>query len=286
MNDELTFYASPGPFTSNVNAPEIEEDLRTGALDIGDVVSGLAYHEAFSAEYGVEIPKNRPKLDNVRSAADILAVIRELDTKPLNEVRPMERRLPTYCRQFSVLTTALLRMAGVPVRSRCGFCPAPDDRFGSGRFLDHWWVERWDGDLVRWVRIDTALDEQLATALQLDFDPRDIPFGTYLSGAEAWQRCKSGEADPALFGVSKYWGEGMVRGNVVRDLAALNKVELLPWDKWDFVDEAFIGDGTNDSLVDEVAQAVVSNDWPQFRALYEENPILQPSASLLSWPYR
>jgi hypothetical protein len=48
MKDELAFYASPGLFTSDINAPEIEEDLRTGALDISDIVSYLLYHEAFA----------------------------------------------------------------------------------------------------------------------------------------------------------------------------------------------------------------------------------------------
>ena len=189
----------------------------------------------------------------------------------------MERQLPTYCRQFSVLTSALLRMIGRPVRSRCGFCPALLDRFGAGRFLDHWWVEYWSNARARWVRMDTAMDERLTTALGLDFDPRDIPDGNYLSGAEAWQRCRSGEADPLLFGVPGLWGVEIVRGNVIRDLAALNKVELLPWDQWDFVDESPIGEGEHDSLIDEVALAVMSADWLQPRLLYEEKPILQLS---------
>ncbi len=124
-------------------------------------------------------------------------------------------------------------MAGVPARSRCGFCPAPTTRLGVGHFLDHWWVERWERNPARWVCIDTAIDDQLATALRLDFNSRDIPPGIYLSGAEAWQRCRAGDADPMVFGVPGIWGAGIIRGNVVRDLAALNKVELLPWDKWE-----------------------------------------------------
>jgi hypothetical protein len=135
MHDELAFYASPGRFTSDIIAPEIAEGLRTGELDSTDTVANLLYHEAFAAEYGVELPKNRPDVANVRAAADLLAAIRTLDPRPLTERRPVERRLPTYCRQFSVLTTALLRMAGVPARSRCGFCPAPTAGLGAGIFL-------------------------------------------------------------------------------------------------------------------------------------------------------
>jgi hypothetical protein len=170
-------------------------------------------------------------------------------------------------------------MAGVPARSRCGFCPAPNARLGAGYFLDHWWVERWDRNRAGWVCLDTAIDEQLATALRLDFDPQDISPGTYLSGAEVWQRCRSGEADPMVFGVPGMWGAAIVRGNVVRDLAALNKLELLPWDRWESWDEAFIGEGSSDWLIDEVAQAVSSNNWGQCRAFYEREAVLQPVAS-------
>jgi hypothetical protein len=129
------------------------------------------------------------------------------------------------------------------------------------------------------VCIDTAIDDQLATALRLDFNPRDIPPGTYLSGAEAWQRCRTGDADPMLFGVPGIWGAGIIRGNVVRDLAALNKVELLPWDRWVSWDESSIGEGPNDTLIDDVVQAVSSNNWSHCRALYEGESVLQPLVS-------
>ena len=46
------------------------------------------------------------------------------------------------------------------------------------------------------------------------------------------QLCRAGQANPDLFGVFDMHGMWFIRGNVVRDLAALNKVELLPWDCW------------------------------------------------------
>jgi len=48
-----------------------------------------------------------------------------------------------------------------------------------------------------------------------------------------------------LFGVHEVehaWGIGEVRGNAVRDLAALNKVEMLPWDEWGRMDASYRGE--------------------------------------------
>jgi hypothetical protein len=51
-------------------------------------------------------------------------------------------------------------------------------------------------------------------------------------GGEAWRRCRSGEADPMSFGIMDMHGLWFVAGNLVRDIAALNNMEMLPWDVW------------------------------------------------------
>ena len=62
----------------------------------------------------------------------------------------------------------------------------------------------------------------------------DVPRTHFLTASEAWRRCRAGEADPALFGISfaGLFGLWFIAGNLVRDLAALNRVEMLPWDLW------------------------------------------------------
>ena len=54
-----------------------------------------------------------------------------------------------------------------------------------------------------------------------------------------------GAADPSRFGVDgvpHVWGIAEVRGNAIRDLAALNKVEMLPWDAWGRMMASYDGD--------------------------------------------
>jgi hypothetical protein len=61
-----------------------------------------------------------------------------------------------------------------------------------------------------------------------------VPRDHFLVAADAWTQCRKGKADPAKFGIEfvKLRGLWYIAGNLVRDLAALNKVEMLPWDVW------------------------------------------------------
>ncbi|HEX2576770.1 MAG TPA: hypothetical protein VHK88_10510, partial [Aquihabitans sp.] len=52
-------------------------------------------------------------------------------------------------------------------------------------------------------------------------------------------------------------------GNLLRDLAALNEVEVLPWDEWGPMEASYRGetDDAFDRLMDDVA-AVCAGDGP------------------------
>jgi hypothetical protein len=61
-----------------------------------------------------------------------------------------------------------------------------------------------------------------------------VPREQFVVAGEAWIRCRDGSLDPSRCGLE---GEGQsgwwwVAGNLVRDVAALSKMELLPWDMW------------------------------------------------------
>ena len=61
-----------------------------------------------------------------------------------------------------------------------------------------------------------------------------MPRDRFLVAGDAWRLCRDGDADPASFGLSSlneagYW---WIAGNLLRDVAALNNMEMLPWDVW------------------------------------------------------
>ena len=62
----------------------------------------------------------------------------------------------------------------------------------------------------------------------------DVPRDKFLVAGDAWRLCRAGGADPATFGLSLL-GEGgywWIAANLLRDVAALNNLEMLPWDVW------------------------------------------------------
>jgi hypothetical protein len=115
----------------------------------------------------------------------------------------------------------------VPARARCGF----GTYFASHEFGDHWVVEYQDGG--RWRMLDAQLDQLQRDALKIDFDVTDMPAGEFVVAGDGWQRCRAGRDDPNAYGLpgigTGWW---WIAGNLMRDLAALDNVEVLPWDCW------------------------------------------------------
>ena len=278
--DELAYYSTPGPMTALDPNSQTCQGLPTDPLALGPVVQGLILHEFWAERYGVEIPPARADEVETRAASAMVELILRLDPAPLSVPRPPDRRMIGNCRHFSVLSCALLRRAGVPARARCGFATY----FEPDRYIDHWVVEHWEPARGRWRRVDNQLDDVQRQALALDFDPTDVPAGRFLDGAEAWQLCRAGDADPARFGILDFWGLWFVRNNVVRDLAALNKIELLPWDGWGLMSVAEErGAGSETDLIDEAAAAIVADDWLELRRLYEEHDLLRVPRQVVSY---
>jgi hypothetical protein len=126
--------------------------------------------------------------------------------------------------------TAMLQAHDVPARARCGF----GGYFLEGRFEDHWVCEYWNAAEDRWVLVDAQIDEPQRGLFPIAFDPTDVPRDGFLTGGAAWERCRRGEADPDAFGLTMLneAGAWWIAANLVRDAAALARVELLPWDVW------------------------------------------------------
>jgi len=262
MVSELEFYASPGEMT---DIGGLGEGTPASVSELCAMVQGLVMHPFWTQAYGVAADEaevvalqiRREAELQLRPAQDILAKALEIDPSPLAQARPPERRVLGNCRDFSTVTTAFLRYHGVPARARCGF----GTYFAPNLYIDHWVVEWWDGE--RWVRTDAQLDALQRAALNIDFDVLDMPRGAFVDGGEGWQLFRSGEAKAEQFGVLNMFGIGFVRGNLERDIAALNKVEMLAWDGWD--NESKLDEPT----LDELAKIAFTGDFAAARTVYE-----------------
>ena len=264
----LEYYAAPGPMTYLAGFPaDIFDGLPTDPVGLCRTVQGLIVHEMWAHAYGFDVPESRLTDLQTRSAVEMTDTIRRLDGGPLSAARPVERRMVGNCRHFSTLSAALLRHAGIPARARCGF----GMYFEPGKYVDHWVTEYWHAGERRWVRIDSQLDEVQRAAITPEFDSEDLPPGPFVPAGEAWQQCRTGLADPNTFGIFEFWGLWFVQANVVRELAALNKMELLPWDVWGLMTVQEEPDAAVSSLTDTVADVVSGVDIDAVRRVYEDN---------------
>jgi hypothetical protein len=97
--------------------------------------------------------------------------------------------------------------------------------------------------------------------------------------------CRTGQADPETFGIFNMRGLGFIRGNLVRDLAALNKTEMLPWDCWGIILKDQLDDPADLAVLD-MAAALTARDMTDdeaLRACYETNSNLRMGGALLSY---
>jgi hypothetical protein len=234
------------------------------------VVQGVLIHIFWSERQGIKLSGERKREVNIRQVRQKLAIIRKMNDSPLTVPRPLEQRLVGNCRDFSVMLCAMLRHKGIPARARCGF----GTYFQPRHFEDHWICEYWKADEQRWVMVDPQIDALQRQVSQIRFDPCDVPQGQFLPGGRAWQLCRVGEADPDRFGIFDMHGLGFVLGDFLRDLASLNKVELLPWDSWGLMEKNVKAlSGKELALLDHVATLTLADNsaFTEMRSTYESN---------------
>ena len=229
-SDILAFYTSHSPMTEPGEASALLEPLPNDAAALTRVIQGLGIYDVVARDfYGFEAPEDRLNEIHLRPIAERLARSVELDDQPLHIARPPERRVLGRCNSFALMLVTMLRAKGTPARSRCGFAAY----FNPPNFEDHWVCEYWDAQDRRWRLADAQIDDVWRRRLDIRFDTLDLPRTQFLTAADAWRRCRSGEADER-FGISFAGLRGLwfVAGSLVRDMAALNKMEMAPWDVW------------------------------------------------------
>jgi transglutaminase superfamily protein len=271
----LDYYASHGPITDPGAEAAAFAGLPADLPALTRIVQGLVFHY-FADEHivGWTPPKERMGEIDSRTVPAMLARLRVLDGRPLAEPRPPERRILGCCRDFTVLLCALARHHGIPVRARVGFATY----FSPGFYTDHEIVEWWDAHQDRWRLVDAELSDRHLATFKIGFDPFDVPRDQFLVGGRAWQLVREG-ADPDRFGLDPRMTEPrgfkFVRGHVVQDLAALNKVELLLWDIWGLMQAEA---GAALALLDEVAERTQAADgFAHVRRLYATPGLSVPS---------
>ncbi len=265
-------YSTPGPLT-DLRSLDVEllADVPFDPVEICRLVHGMVIQPNDATALGT-ISAERFEQRNIRPAADLISALLANHPVPLRTERAPEQRVIGTCRHFAVLSAALMRSRGIAARARCGFATY----FHKGKGVDHWITEFRHVDNERWVRIDAEI-----LGLDVLQHPEDLSVGEFLTGGEAWALHRAEFIDSSQFGVygtDHAWGPAEIRGNAIRDLAALNKVEVLPWDEWGQMADSYRGrtGADYDELLDLVATACEADDPEFVAAVYNHEELRVP----------
>jgi transglutaminase superfamily protein len=211
MSEIIRFYRQPSPTSDLGRHAGLTPGLPADPEALSAIVRGVLVHNFTAKVQGLPFPAERMAHVQTVGAEAILDNVFSLDSSPVGLERPVERRMVGFCYHFALLHCALLRATGTPARIRCGFA----GYFAARRRIDHWVVEYWDGDSWRLADPQTG-----RVGLSSD---------DFQDGLTAWSHCRGGGSTPAVYGNGELWGWDELRGSLINDVAALNKVEVAGW---------------------------------------------------------
>lgn len=279
--DILDFYTQPSVMTSPGRHAALFEALPRDVGELARIEQGLLLHEHIAPAYGEQLSDERRREVHLRRVEAMIDQLLTHDGRPLSVARPPGDRLIGNCRDITLLLVAVLRLQGIPARARCGF----GSYFEPGTFADHWVCERWATAEGRWILSDAQIDELQRGLFHADFDLMDVPYDRFLIAGDAWARCRAGQADPSKFGILDMQGLWFIAGNLIRDAAALNNMEMLPWDVWG----AMAGPGEQMeeeqlAFLDRLAALTRAPDasFAELRELYESDDRLRVPATVFN----
>jgi hypothetical protein len=278
----LTYFAEYGKMTHPGPYADLYTDLPSDVPSLVQVVQGLVVHVFWAESYGLNLSEERKGEVQLRSMQRRLARTLELDPGSLTTPRPNQKKIVGNCRDFSLTLASMLQSKGIPARPRCGF----GAYFMPDHYEDHWVCEYWNEAEQRWVLVDAQLDDLQRRVLKPSFNALDVPRDQFLVGGAAWKMCRSRQADPDQFGIFDMHGMDFIKGDFIRDVAALNKIELLPWDCWGMILVEYAALPPDDlSMLDRLAE-LTHKDVPDFtavRQLYQSDPRLRVNESIQSY---
>lgn len=284
MSIDREWYAEQSWVTDPGACGPLLDALPGDAGGLQKITRGLVIHYRAGDPLAHGVPRERLREIDTRYADRMLARLDELAPRPLSQPRTPAERLVGCCRDFTVLFLAMARRAGLPARARVGFATY----FAAGHHIDHEVAELWDPAEERWRLVDAELGDNHRDPNDGErVDPLDVPRDRSLVGGAAWRACRAGKAAPASFVVAPEVDHELLRGwpylahNVIHDLAALNRDEMLLWDGWGLLDDDTTTSAADaEALLDRIAAvtAGADPDLADVRRLYADPAVCVPAS--------
>ncbi len=203
MRKELhEHYTKTGTYTYAGAYADYFKELPGKVKELGDLICGQVLHPitlhqcdpTMFSLYGDlrSYPKYRMlnEDDVFQTAVSMTAELFRLDERGFTRLRSVENKLVVTCRFVSVLMSSILKVKGIPCRSRAGFFKYWPN---ATETCDHWINEYWDEHQQRWIAFDA--DGFYPFEEKLGFSQYDIPHDRFAWAPEVWLKIRKGEVD-------------------------------------------------------------------------------------------
>ena len=243
----LEFYASQSSFTDPGRNSSMFEGLPKSAEEICTIIDGICLD--YDERWKYPIQNERWLETNNRYVDEFLDSIRVLNKKlpTVLEARPADERMMTSVSHVATMCVSMLRYVGIPARKRVGFIPA-----GEG-FTLYEIVEYFEDGQVK--KLDPARKGE-----------------GFVRAAQAFADFRAKKMCPCKLNCAEKKGKAVAVAALMLDLAAVNKNEMLGWDRYgwmlrpidDFSDRAW-------EILDGVAAVLLEKDMDveALKAAYE-----------------
>lgn len=232
-----TYWASQSAVTDPGPLAAAAIDALPGDLAaLREASSQLMFHFQTGGDFADSgVPAGRMTEINTRYADAMPGLILQRGDPALDRDRPPSERVVGCCRDATVLFLALARAKGIPARARVGAAAY----FEPGWLCEHEVAEVWDEAEGRWRLAGQQMGAAGTPEVNgVPVDWLDLTPGQFVTGPRAWQAVRDGTCDPERHVVfpdldvpgTRGWSE--IAHNVIHDLAALDRTEMLLWDGW------------------------------------------------------
>jgi len=279
MPRSLDFYAQASPMTALGGLAEMLAEFPLRAPDLVSLIEGLIISNTAML---CDRPVDRWNEDHLRHVSQMLQRLVRLGSRNLSESRPPSRRLSGGCHHAALLIAAILRARRIPARLRVGYVP----HLHQDPVECHHVVEYWSSWGRRWLRLNPQVGCGRSRTAAFAFHVFDMRQGNFVTASEAWLDCRSRGSHGWPLEVSE--GERrdlrQIAGDLMRDFAALNAMEMLPWDVWGAMPVTKRALTNSLALFDRVAVLTRSpdNSFGELVNLYESEAGLRVPATVFN----
>ena len=266
------FYLRPAMMTDAGAETRAFDELPSDVASLVGAVQGLMVHERLIPAYGLELPDERTGESQIRRVELMLRTLLARDKRRLSAARPVGERLVVVCRHFAVLLVTMcapraFRLAPAAA-SRPISSPAATRTIGSANI----------GTAAPAMDSGRRADRRLpkghvqAPVRSARRSARSIFGGGRGLGALPRRRSRS----PTIRRF-RYARPDRGRAEPGPDFAALNNMEMLPWDVWGAMPRGTPPSGADLELFDRLAALTRKPDsgFDEISRQYSENDRLR-----------